>query len=45
MKTAADAMKEASDTVTKAATDVGDMAMEGFVDGTGKLVRYDSPRH
>ena len=45
MKTAADAMKEASDTVTKAATDVGDMAMEGFVDGTGKLARYNPQRH
>ena len=37
MSTAADAMKDAADTVTKAATDVGDMAIEGFVDGTGKL--------
>ena len=37
MSTAADAMKEASDTATGAAYLVGNMAMEGFVEGTGQF--------
>ena len=38
MSEAADAMKDAADIVVDTAGTVGNMTIEGFVDGTGQLV-------
>ena len=44
MSTAADAMKDAADIVVDTAETVGNMTIEGFVDGTGKLKLNNIPQ-